>query len=409
MNAPPRGGWAQNVEVVAYTDLDERPAFKLGMQEVGGRWYLYCGHLWHRGWTVCDVTDPKSPRVVRFVAGPDNTWTCQMQVADGRMITGLERVAPAWGGDPDRPHDTGAMIWDIAKDPESPTLVGHFKTGGSGTHRNYYDGGRYLHLAAGLDGYVGNVYQVVDVADPARPKEAGRWWLPGQWKAGGEPAPPPHTSLHGGPWIEGTRAYLPYSGSGLVILDVADVAKPRPVGQLMFSPPFPSWIAVHTAMPLPDGRTVWVNSEAIAEDCAEPIGFAGLVDVSQERDPRFISYVPLPQPPPGAPWKNFCERGGRFGPHNVQQPQHQRALQPLGRLIYLTYFNAGLRVIDIGDPRLPREVGWFVPPDPAVRRGLLPKKLVAQSEDVLVDARGYVYLTDKNHGLYILRYTGAGS
>jgi hypothetical protein len=28
--------------------------------------------------------------------------------------------------------------------------------------------------------------------------------------------------------------------------------------------------------------------------------------------------------------------------------------------------------------------------------------LVTQSEDVLVDARGLVYVTDKNHGLYVL-------
>jgi hypothetical protein len=30
---------------------------------------------------------------------------------------------------------------------------------------------------------------------------------------------------------------------------------------------------------------------------------------------------------------------------------------------------------------------------------------VAQSEDVLVDRRGFAYVTDKNHGLHILRCT----
>jgi hypothetical protein len=45
-----------------------------------------------------------------------------------------------------------------------------------------------------------------------------------------------------------------------------------------------------------------------------------------------------------------------------------------------------------------------VPPDPVERRGALPKtKLVGQSEDVLVDARGFIYVTDKNHGIYVLR------
>jgi hypothetical protein len=41
-----------------------------------------------------------------------------------------------------------------------------------------------------------------------------------------------------------------------------------------------------------------------------------------------------------------------------------------------------------------------------VRRGPLPKTgLAAQSEDVVVDARGYIYISDKNHGVYILRHT----
>ena len=47
------------------------------------------------------------------------------------------------------------------------------------------------------------------------------------------------------------------------------------------------------------------------------------------------------------------------------------------------------------------------PPDPKERRGLLPAtKLVAQTEDVIVDKRGNIYVSDKNHGIYILRYTG---
>jgi len=48
-------------------------------------------------------------------------------------------------------------------------------------------------------------------------------------------------------------------------------------------------------------------------------------------------------------------------------------------------------------------VDHFIPDAPTMRRGLLPRELATQSEDVAVDARGYVYLSDKNHGLFILR------
>jgi hypothetical protein len=47
-----------------------------------------------------------------------------------------------------------------------------------------------------------------------------------------------------------------------------------------------------------------------------------------------------------------------------------------------------------------------VPADPIERYGPLPATaLVTQSEDVLVDRRGVIYLSDKNQGLYLLRLT----
>ena len=37
-----------------------------------------------------------------------------------------------------------------------------------------------------MDGYEGYIVMIVDLKDPARPQEVSRWWLPGQWVAGGE-------------------------------------------------------------------------------------------------------------------------------------------------------------------------------------------------------------------------------
>jgi hypothetical protein len=66
-----------------------------------------------------------------------------------------------------------------------------------------------------------------------------------------------------------------------------------------------------------------------------------------------------------------------------------------------------LRIYDVSTPTAPSEVGYFLPPDPTRRYGTSPKgKLVAQTEDVLVDSRGYIYITHKNQGLYVLKYTG---
>ncbi len=273
----PPGGVGQNVEAVGYSNLNDKPGFKMSIQKVGERWYLYLGMLWNEGWQIVDVTDPKDPKVIKEIEGPANTATDQMEIADGKMVTALAKISPGWGGDPKKPFDEGVLIWDL-KDPLNPQKLGQFKTKSLGTHRNGYQGGKYMHLSAAMPGYKGNIYVIVDISDPAKPKEAGRWWVPGQ-RDDETPPPPPGTMLHGPPFIVGNTAYLPYGGAGMIILDIANVARPKKIGQLMMSPPFASNIGVHTVIPVPDRKLAFINSEAIAEDCKEPLQQASIVDI----------------------------------------------------------------------------------------------------------------------------------
>ena len=400
-------GAAKNMEVIGYNDLEGRPSLKIAMQVVNDRWYVYTAHFWSPGWSIVDVTDPTKPEYVQHVPGPANTETCQVQVADNLMVTNLERMIPLPGraDTSDQPNEEGIYIWDV-KDPVHPKRLGHFKTGGGGTHRNYWDGGRYVHLSASVRGFKGNIYLIVDIADPANPVEVGRWWLPEQWEAGGANWTKPRVHFHGPAYIVGDRAYLGYGGGGMVILDIFDLTLPRLVSSLEFSPPFNDRLPCHTVLPLPKRKLALVDSEAIAEECQEPLNIAGIVDISDEEKPRLISLLPLPEPPPGVPYKNFGEKGGRFGPHNFHQAQNQPHFENRDDRIYLTYFNAGLRIYDISDPYLPKEIAYFVPPDPKEKIGILPRnKLAVQSEDVIVDTRGYIYMTHKNQGVYILRCT----
>ncbi|MGW4790824.1 ROK family glucokinase [Nonomuraea sp. NPDC004297] len=134
---------------------------------------------------------------------------------------------------------------------------------------------------------------------------------------------------------------------------------------------------------------------------------ASIVDISDPAAPFLLSLLPTPEPPPGAPYADFSGRGGWSGPHNINHHQHHPDVQKQGDLLYIAHFNAGLRIYDVSNTRLPREVGYFVPPDPVRRYGPMPEgELVAQSEDVVVDRRGYIYVSDKNQGVWILRYTG---
>jgi hypothetical protein len=68
--------------------------------------------------------------------------------------------------------------------------------------------------------------------------------------------------------------------------------------------------------------------------------------------------------------------------------------------IYVTWFNAGLRVVDISDAARPREIAYYVPEAPPGRSSI-------QFNDVLVGSDGLVYASDRfTGGLYIMERTG---
>ncbi len=126
----------------------------------------------------------------------------------------------------------------------------------------------------------------------------------------------------------------------------------------------------------------------------------------KKSNPFLLSLLPEPVPPAEAPYRDFSTRGGWSGPHSMNHHQHHPDVQKQGDLLCIAHFNAGLRIYNVANARLPREVGYFLPSEPTVRYGPMPEgELVLQSEDVVVDRRANIYLSDKNQGICILRYT----
>ena len=405
----PAGWAASNMTAIGYSGLNGiGESFKLAIKQVNGRWYLYMGHFAHPGWTILDVTDPTKPTVAKFIPGPPNTTTFQVDLHDNIMITALARSSANWGGDEKKPSEEGIFIWDISN-PVDPKRITHWKTGSGGTHRNGYPGGKYAYLTASQPEFQGRILLILDISDQKRPKEAGRWWMPGQKK--GETATGPVGGLHGPAMVDGSRVYLGW-GRSVVVLDTSDISSPKLVGRL----DFPALKGVHDVLPIPGKPMLFAHSEGIAGDtpastpCDEPLNFSGMIDIKDPTKPRLMSMFPTPVPPKGLPYSNFCDKGGRFGPHNTNLEYHLPDVEKTSNLIYVTYFNAGLRIFDIQDPRQPTEVGWFIPPTPTKRGTPIPSgTLVNQTEDVLVDTRGNIYITDKQWGVFILRYTGKGA
>jgi hypothetical protein len=318
------------------------------------------------------------------------------------MITSLDRRDPSDGPD--------MIFWDIS-DPVNPKEITRWGSGTRGAHRNSYPGGKYAYLATSYPGFRNKILVILDVSDPAHPKEIGKWWQPGQ-KEGETATGPISGGFHGPANISPdgkmlTTGYMP----DVINLDISDPTQPKLIGKLQITPPFASVGAqsLHTTLSLWDRKLIYVSSEASDERCRDNgMNFAGLIDNSDPTKPRLISIFPPPVPPKNAPYKNFCDKGGRFGPHNTNQEIHNSAVEQPGNLIYIAYFNAGLRIFDISDPQLPKEVGYFIPPE----RPGLPEHAGAHaspvnwSEEVAVDARGNIYLNDDKWGTFVLRYTG---
>ncbi len=412
--SPLPAGWqASNMKPLSHLDLPGPRHFKLSIKQANGRWYLFVAEgggaadvpLEGRGFHVVDVTDPTNPKLVATV--PVASGSGQLTHHGNLLIAGVQN--PYEEGNP-HPREAPfakqtpatndlAVFFDVS-DPARPKELSRWRTRGWATHRNVYPGGQYAYMAAWIEGYKGQaVLQVLDVSDPTQPKEVSRWWQPGQ--KDGEPARLPPNGLHGQVTVSSdgkmlTMGYTP----GVVNLDFTDPTRPTLIGDLNFSPlPLVGAQAIHTGLPMKNGM-MHVSVEPTEPGCDDSTSWAAIVDNRNPKKPRLVSYYPRPAPPPGATYKSFCEKGGRFGPHNVNGEIHLPDAQAPGDLIFMTYFTAGVRAYDISDPNMPKESGWFLPKIGTWESG------DRGPEDVLVDTRGNVYISEGHAGgIWILRYT----
>ncbi|MBE1491561.1 LVIVD repeat-containing protein [Plantactinospora soyae] len=355
-----------------------------GMQVIRSGDALYVGHTGtsRTGTSVLDVSDPLRPRLAGQWPAPANSHTHKVQVADGLLLVNHERY-PYRPTGPLGPHSAGLAVFDLA-DPLAPEQIGFWPSGGKGVHRIVWEGGRYAHLSAVPDGFTDRIWVVLDLADPSRPVEVGRWWWPGQWTAGGErpdwPADRRYAAHHA--LIAGDVGYLGFDDANLVVLDVSDLSAPRMTGHLEWGGG-----ATHTCLPLPGRDLLVVTDEQQHDGPYAPERRIHLVDIAEPSTPRYLGPLPHPTGP-------YDELPMRFGPHCLHEnrPGSYRS----GRLVFATYFSAGVRVYDLADPGDPREVAHWVSETP-------PGQSAPQANDLFVDSDGLVWVTDRVHGgLFVL-------
>ena len=401
---------ARNIKFLSHCDQGGRGD---GVQIMVHRGYAYIGHGFSDGITVIDVRDPKNPKTVDFIACPPNTRALHLQThgdlllaVNGPSMWTLQVSEKAYfAGSPadllkgqEANYTTGLRVYDISN-PEAPREIGFMPVNGLGPHRIWYVGGRYAYVSIHFAEFTDHVLAIVDMADPTRPHVVGKYWLPGMWAAGGETPSWPkgkRYALHHA-LVTGNLAYGAWRDGGLTVLDIADPTKPKLLAHRNWDPPFGG--GTHSPLPLPDRDLLVVADEVNFADCSKGMRYTWVFDVREPSNPVSISTFPIPDD------ADYCKKGGNFGTHNLWE-NRPGAFQS-SRLIFATYQNAGVRVYDIADAFQPREVAYFVPPNPERMFDPRPgRPQVIQSADCFVDTEGVMYVTDPNAGLNILQFEG---
>jgi len=456
----------RDMGLIGHDDLQARTAYQPVIHRQGERWIAYVGHHGgiqpnpltgnpeNNGTSIVDVTDPSRPRYVAHIpgeAGQGEAGGAQMvRVCNGSDLPRADKskvyLLRSFG-------NVAHEIWDVT-DPAKPERVSVVVTGLRNTHKNWWecDTGIAYVVSGPPDWRTRRMTKIYDLGDPPRPVFIRDFGLAGQQPGASGPVP---TELHGpislGP--QGNRVYFSYGTARAGVVQIVDREKllrgPRePTDANLLYPQIaridlPPDAGAHTAFPLlgmqlaefarqklpataapagaghDHGESVPLNttqahrdfiavvSEALANECAEPRQLVRLVDITFETAPIGASTWTVPEAS-----GNFCSRGGRFGAHSSHE--NFTAIY-YGRVLFVTFFNAGVRALDIRDPFNPKEIAYFIPAitEKTDRRcvgvGVTERcKVAIQTNNVEVDARGYIYIVDRaNTGLHILELTGA--
>lgn len=422
----------KNMQLVGFNDLRGRSAYQPTIHHYSdGRYIAFVGHHGGNspiapgpnGTSIVDVTDPAHPAYLAHIESP--AGGAQM----ARVCDGL----PGTPGDGHvyllRATGTQHELYDVT-DPGAPgpalVVSGPF----SATHKNEWEcstGIAYL-VSAVPDWRVSRVLQVFDLSDPTDPVFIRNFDLVGQEPGATGPFPPqgPHGCLSR---PEVNRVYCGHGTSSngvVVILDRDKLLNGDPSSADPFAPTpenlaypviaqqrTPVFMGAHTTFPqlgmvVPEFAEdanlnvrdfIFMVNEAGGNECQGATRqMVFMMDITDEAHPFSVASYQVPEAS-----GNFCSRGGRFGAH----ASHENTNSPFDKkIVFVSWFNAGVRAIDIREPYSLKEVGYYIPP---INQNTFANggKFAIQTNNVEVDDRGYIYIVDRaGTGMHILRLTG---
>jgi hypothetical protein len=439
----------QTVKLIGYNDLQGREALQVTCKsdpEHGNGEYVYVGfhaglHLnlltgrqEYNGTMIIDISDPANPTTVAHIPN-------DMKGANSRAVQVVYDYGPDGRDYLIRNYEGGKVykfeIFDITGRDQNPPIItkageitgtpansGEPGCGGtlqSSAHKGWWSpDSKLFYTAANEPGFRGGKDSshliIWNLADPANPVFIGRAWLPGQKSI--EPDPRQPLNLHH-PIVdeENGRLYGGYHrGGNVVSFDISGIL----ASPLIPSDPVLAWHVdteppgrgTHTVAPIvynyPEIPNFWKDAFPRryvlvideAERSCDPVRHKlYMFDITSETAPFPVETWQVPD-------GDFCEKGGRFGPHQFAETVNGELNNFKDKIAWVTYFNAGIRVIDISDPYNIKEVGYYIPQPNENTSAAEPRQPpVIQMNDIDIDHRGLAYASDRmGTGLFVLKY-----
>ena len=245
-------------------------------------------------------------------------------------------------------------------------------------------------------------FRLIDITDAKAPEEVSSW---GVWRDLGAPPEPglgcdpdPEYGHSVEPSADGKRAFVAYWDSGFIELDLTDPAHPD--YQTNSSYPANADGDGHSSN-FDEGRKLLFSAD---EDFCKTSGSGTEKGFGYL---RVWDWSATPGPPQQIGSYKTANASGAKDVNAGDYTIHNPLL--VGDELFVSWYTDGIRVIDVSDPSKPTETAHFVPPSEnnpvkPSQRGVLTN--TAQVWGVAHDpVTGYIYASDMNSGLWILRKT----
>ncbi|HVG60446.1 MAG TPA: hypothetical protein VNA24_17945 [Hyalangium sp.] len=337
-------GDSSRVELVSEKALprEEGKALPRGVDVFVAGGYAYISAL-GEGLFIYKVSDPAAPQLVARLKPPEadaDAWHQVWVQGQTMYIASTKR---------------GVIVYNV-ENPEAPVAVKSFPTDRAVEVRAVAMDGNWLYAASP---YPNAEVVVFDATNPRELVVGKRYFVEQTQPELGER---PYDVL-----ARDGRLYVSHWTYGLVVSDVANPKAPKQLGRFAYSGATTRTVDVGT-----------IGNRTLAFEAGE--GWGAHLRVLDVSAPALITQV---------------------AEYALRPEVSLRAVKLVGTKLYLAHYQDGLRILDVSNPNLLQEAGYYNTwRETDLERGL---SYFEGLSDVAVPGDGYIYATETSRGLLIFR------